>query len=70
MEDEPEEEGEGSSLRQTLARQTIVNFLERAIRLHEQEPVERWGSPVLESYVTRWRRWAMAGLYICVGHCQ
>ena len=46
----------------TLARKTIENFLERALRLYEQEPGERWGSPHLESYVTHWRRWATAGL--------
>ena len=33
-----------------------------ALRLYEQEPGERWGSPRLESYVTRWRRWATAGV--------
>ena len=46
----------------TVARKTIENFLERALRLDEQEPGERAGSPRLESYVTRWRRWATAGL--------
>ena len=46
----------------TVARKTIENFLERALRLYEQEPRERGGSPRLESYVTRWRRWATAGL--------
>ena len=56
----------------TVARKTIENFLERALRLYEQEPLapptahdgprERGGSPRLESYVTRWRRWATAGL--------
>ena len=46
----------------TVARKTIENFLERALRLYEQEPGERGGSPRLESYVTRWRRWATAGL--------
>ena len=46
----------------TVARKKIENFLERALRLYEQEPGERWGSPRLESYVIRWRRWATAGL--------
>ena len=46
----------------TVARKTIENFLERALRLYEQEPRERGGSPQLESYVTRWRRWATAGV--------
>ena len=36
----------------TVARMTIENFLERALRLYEQEPAEREGSPALESYVT------------------
>ena len=46
----------------TVARKPIENFLERVLRLYEQEPGERGGSPQLESYVTRWRRWATAGL--------
>ena len=46
----------------TVARKTIENFLERALRLYEQEPGERWGSARLESYVTLCRRWATAGL--------
>ena len=46
----------------TVARKTVENFLERALRLYEQEPRVRWGSPRLESYVTRWRRWATAGV--------
>ena len=46
----------------TVARKTIENFPERALRLYEQEPGERGGSPRLESYATRWRRWATAGL--------
>ena len=45
-----------------MARKTIENFLERALRLYEQEPGERRGTPRLESYVTRWRRWATAGV--------
>ena len=44
----------------TVARRTIENFLERALRMSRAGG--RWGSPRLESYVTRWRRWATAGL--------
>ena len=46
----------------TLARQTIENFLERAIRLYEQEPGERMVPVRLGSYVRRWEVWARAGL--------
>ncbi len=46
----------------TVARKTIENFLERALRLYEQELGGRFSSRQLESYVARWRRWATAGL--------
>ena len=45
----------------TVARKTIENFLERAPRLYRQEPGGARGFPALQSYVTRWRRWATAG---------
>ncbi len=48
----------------TLARQTIVNFLERAIRLYEQEPGEDLVPARLGSYVRRWCGWARAGLQL------
>ena len=54
----------------TLARQTIENFLERAIRLYEQEPGERIVPVRLGAYVRRWRRWTRAGLAGCVGDAQ
>ena len=41
----------------TLARQTIVNFLERAIRLYEQEPGEETAPVRLGAYARRWERW-------------
>ena len=44
-----------------LAKQTIVNFLERAIRLYEQEPGEEMATARLGAYVRRWERWT-AGL--------
>ena len=50
----------------TLARQTMVNFLERAIRLYEQEPGEGMG-PRLGAHVRRWEVWARAGLAGCAG---
>ena len=46
----------------TLARQTMVNFLERAIRLYEQEPGEEMASVRLGAYVRRWEGWVRAGL--------
>ncbi len=49
----------------TTARKTMENFLQRALRLYEQELRGRFGSPQLESYVARWRRWATAGLEGC-----
>ena len=46
----------------TLARQTIENFLERAIRLYEQEPGAEMAPVRLGAYVRRWGGWARAGL--------
>ena len=54
----------------TLARQTIVNFLERAIRHYEQEPGEGMAPVRLGSYARRWEVWARAGLAGCVGNAQ
>ena len=51
----------------TLARQTIVNFLERAIRLYEQEPGENLVPARLGAYVRRWEGWARAGLAASMG---
>ena len=46
----------------TPARQTMVNFLERAIRLYEQESGEEMAPVRLGAYVRRWEGWARAGL--------
>ena len=46
----------------TLARQTMVNFLERAIRLYEQEPGEERVPARLGAYLRRWERWTLSGL--------
>ena len=46
----------------TPARQTIENFLERAIRLYEQEPGEEMAPVRLGAYVRRWEGWARGGL--------
>ena len=52
----------------TLARQTIENFLERAIRLYEQEPGEETAPVRLGAYVRRWEGWARSGFAGCVGY--
>ena len=54
----------------TLARQTIENFLERVIRLYEQEPGDDLVPARLGAYVRRWRRWSAAGLAGCLGNAQ
>ncbi len=46
----------------TVAKATIYKFVERAARLYEQEREEPDRSSGLGSYVTRWLRWARAGL--------
>ena len=46
----------------TLARQTIENFLERAIRLYEQERGEEMAPARLGAYVRRWEDWSRASL--------
>ena len=46
----------------TLAAKTIEQFVERALRLYEQEPGELGGSSQLGLYVRRWVRWTEAGL--------
>ena len=45
-----------------IARKTLDNFVERAIRLYEQGPGEPSGSTRLGEYVQRWVRWAYSGL--------
>ncbi len=46
----------------SVAQKTVEQFVERAIRLYEQEPREALASARLGSYVQRWVRWAGAGL--------
>jgi hypothetical protein len=46
----------------SVAKKTTEQFVERALRLYEQEPRELGGSSRLGSYVRRWVRWAVAGL--------
>jgi len=46
----------------SIAHKTLNNFVERAIRLYEQEPGEPCGSTRLGEYAKRWVRWAGAGL--------
>ena len=48
----------------SVAKTTIENFVERAIRLYEQEPGEACASARLGSYVRRWVRWTTAGLAV------
>ena len=45
----------------TVAEKTIEQFVERALRLYEQEPGELGGSSRLGMYVRRWVGWAEAG---------
>ncbi len=44
-----------------VARKTLEKFVERAIRLYEQEPGEPCGSSRLVEYVQRWGRWVGGG---------
>ncbi len=46
----------------TLAKKTVENFVDRAIRLYEQEPGEACASSRFGLYVRRWVRWVQAGL--------
>ena len=41
-----------------VASKTVAQFIERAIRLYEQEPGEAFASARLGLYVQRWFRWA------------
>ena len=51
----------------TVAKKTVDKFVERAIRLYEQEPGEACASSRFGLYVRRWVRWTGAGLPICGG---
>ena len=46
----------------SVAKATIERFVERAIRLYEQEPGEACASARFGLYVRRWVRWVRAGL--------
>ncbi len=46
----------------TMAAKTIEQFVERALRLYEQEPGELGGSSRLGLYVRRWVGWTGAGI--------
>ncbi len=46
----------------TVAKKTIEQFIERAIRLYEQERERPEGPSALGSYVRRWVGWVRAGL--------
>ncbi len=46
----------------SLAKQTIVNFIEKASRLYEQKRRTGLAASPLEMYVRRWVRWARSGL--------
>ena len=45
-----------------VARETIRKFVERALRLYEQEPGDLSRVSCFGAYVRRWRSWANAGL--------
>lgn len=46
----------------TVAKKTLMRFVERATRLNEQESGEPLSSARLGSYVKRWYLWVRAGL--------
>ncbi len=48
----------------SVAKTTIENFVEPAIRLYEQEPEEACASARLGSYVRRWVGWTTAGVAV------
>ncbi len=48
----------------SVAKTTIENFVERAIRLYEQEPGSACASTRFGEYVRRWVRWTTAGLAV------
>ena len=48
----------------SVAKKTIERFVERAIRLYEQEPREAMASSRFGEYVRRWVRWAGRGCNI------
>jgi hypothetical protein len=48
----------------SVAKTTIENFVEPAIRLYEQEPGKACASARLGSYVRRWVGWTTAGVAV------
>ncbi len=48
----------------SVAKNTIENFVARAIRLYEQEPGEAFASIRFGLYVQRWARWVRAGITV------
>lgn len=47
-----------------ISKKTVERFMERIVRLYEQEPGEPCDSSRLGLYVKRWLRWAWAGFRI------
>jgi hypothetical protein len=45
----------------TVAKDTLWRFVERAVRLYEQEPREPFSSSRLGLYVRRWVGWVLGG---------
>ncbi len=45
-----------------MATGTINNFVERALRLYEQEPGDLSRASRFGAYVRRWKAWSLAGL--------
>ncbi len=46
----------------SMAKETINNFVERALRLYEQEPGDLSRVSCFGAYVRRWSSWANAGM--------
>jgi len=53
-----------------VAKQTIVNFIEKASRLYEQERRAVSAASALEMYVRRWLRWTKSGIPADSGHAD
>ena len=52
----------------SVAQKTVDNFLQRALRLYEQEPGEPLDTSRLGAYVKRWAAWAKGGLVEVATH--
>jgi hypothetical protein len=46
----------------TVAQETFIRFVVRALRLYEQKSGERCASTRLEAYIQRWVRWVKSGI--------